>query len=207
MALDLELEESVVEPVVSEPVLLMELEPRRTAFLRNLRDLFWTPALPPLRSAFLSRRTLAGCICAHQNALAGIFQFAGRSRFVVIAFCSAWPEFFLARRAIVDHPDRFRMTRWFTTLRRNIWRSSDTGSAPAEKTEKGDPEFAPQPIISVPPQADNHVQTIVTPPKVKLDRDVPLPNIVAWTQTPQAVPLAATTRNAADRGPRRWRLP
>src|SRR5205807_5665013 len=50
---------------------------------------------------------------------------------------------------------------------------------------KPDPEFAPQPIISVPPEADNRSQTIVTPPNIKLKRDVPLPNIVAWSNHPQ----------------------
>ncbi len=46
---------------------------------------------------------------------------------------------------------------------------------------KADPEIARQPIISVPPEADNRSQTIVTPPNVKLKRDLALPNIVAWS--------------------------
>ncbi|HEY7617351.1 MAG TPA: hypothetical protein VH744_11145, partial [Terriglobales bacterium] len=71
----------------------------------------------------------------------------------------------------------------------------DTGSAPARVPQKGDPEFARQPIISVPPEADNRTQTIITPPDVRLTHDVPLPNIVAWNSATPAVPLAATTRS------------
>jgi TonB family protein len=41
----------------------------------------------------------------------------------------------------------------------------------------------------VPPQADNHFQTVVTPPKVQLRRDIPLPNTVAWAEKP-ATPIA-----------------
>jgi len=55
----------------------------------------------------------------------------------------------------------------------------DTGASEAPKTQKGDPVYAKQPILSVPREADNRSQTIVVPPDLKLDRDVPLPNIVA----------------------------
>jgi TonB family protein len=71
----------------------------------------------------------------------------------------------------------------------------DTGSAPARRPQKGDPEFARQEIISVPAEADNHTQTIVTPPDIKLNHDVPVPNIVAWNEVAPAVPMAATERS------------
>src|ERR1700690_3254245 len=62
----------------------------------------------------------------------------------------------------------------------------------AAKTQKGDPVYAKQPILSVPPEADNHSQTIVVPPDLKLDHDVPLPNIVATGAIAPAIPLDAT---------------
>ena len=65
----------------------------------------------------------------------------------------------------------------------------DTRSSNAAQPQKADPEFSRQPIISVPPEADNHSQTIVSPPKIKLQHDVPLPNIVAWSNQPQ-LPIA-----------------
>jgi TonB family protein len=68
----------------------------------------------------------------------------------------------------------------------------DTGASEAPKMETGDPAYAKQPILSVPPEADNRSQTIVVPPDLKLDRDVALPNIIATGAIVPAVPLDAT---------------
>lgn len=68
----------------------------------------------------------------------------------------------------------------------------DTGASDAPKTQKGDPSFAKQPILSVPREADNRSQTIVAPPNLKLDHDVAMPNIVATGAVVPAVPLDAT---------------
>jgi TonB family protein len=57
--------------------------------------------------------------------------------------------------------------------------------------KKADPVYAKQEIISVRPEADNHTQTIITPPKVKLQHDVPLPNLAVWTADPIAPAVAA----------------
>jgi TonB family protein len=68
----------------------------------------------------------------------------------------------------------------------------DTGASDVTKVEKGDPVYAKQPILSVPPEADNRSQTIVVPPDLKLNRDVPMPNIIATGAIVPAVPLDAT---------------
>jgi TonB family protein len=65
----------------------------------------------------------------------------------------------------------------------------DTRRSNSIQERKADPEFSAQPIISVPPEADNHLQTIVTPPKIQLERDVALPNTVAWSDRPR-MPIA-----------------
>jgi TonB family protein len=65
----------------------------------------------------------------------------------------------------------------------------DTRRSHNATPQKADPEFSRQSIISVPREADNHAQTIVTPPNIKLQRDVLLPNIVAWSERPQ-LPIA-----------------
>ena len=65
----------------------------------------------------------------------------------------------------------------------------DTRSSNAAQRQKADPEFSRQPIISVPPEVDNRSQSIVTPPNVNLKHNVPLPNIVAWSNQPQ-LPIA-----------------
>lgn len=68
----------------------------------------------------------------------------------------------------------------------------DTGASDVAQLEAGDPVYARQPILSVPPEADNRSQTIVVPPDVKLNSDVPMPNIVATGAIVPAVPLDAT---------------
>lgn len=196
MKLGLEVEVSVLEPVVPAPAFLVELESRPAAFFRNLRDLFWTPRQPALHlvsypaapwpDVFVSRSLpwggLSTSLLGHVALIAAL-----------LSIVRLFPE----RPAIVDHPVLSHKDVIYYTPAEYL-AQLDTGSAPAEEAEKGDPEFSPQPIISVPPQSDNHVQTIVTAPDVKLDRDVPMPNIVAWSQTQQSVPLGATARNAAD---------
>jgi len=68
----------------------------------------------------------------------------------------------------------------------------DTGASKVPKGQIGDPAYAKQPILSVPPEADNRSQTIVAPPDIKLNHDVPLPNIVATGAIVPAVPLDST---------------
>ncbi|HZC23622.1 MAG TPA: hypothetical protein VE866_09810, partial [Candidatus Binatia bacterium] len=80
----------------------------------------------------------------------------------------------------------------------------DTRTESAARPAPVDPEFSKQSIISVPAEADNHTQTVATPPKVKLQHDVALPNMVAWSddekgpqleiQPPPLTPAAEITR-------------
>jgi TonB family protein len=67
----------------------------------------------------------------------------------------------------------------------------DTRQFSAARREKPDSGFSPQPIISLPPEAENHSQTVVTPPRLRLRHDLPLPNIVAWSAQPQ-MPIGPT---------------
>jgi TonB family protein len=81
----------------------------------------------------------------------------------------------------------------------------DTRRPTSARAQKADPELSAQPIISAPPEADNHFQTVVTPPKVQLRHDIPLPNTVAWAEkpatpiAPSPVVLAAETSRLAPR--------
>jgi TonB family protein len=76
----------------------------------------------------------------------------------------------------------------------------DTGSvaAPAIKERKGEPKYAKQRIISLPPAPDNFRQTIDTPSRIKLPSDVALPNLVALTPIPSAVPEAALAQTPSQ---------
>jgi protein TonB len=73
----------------------------------------------------------------------------------------------------------------------------DTGTPDPAQVETGDPVYARQPILSVPPEADNRSQTIVVPPDLKLNRDVAMPNIIATGAIVPAVPLDATRAQSA----------
>ncbi len=70
----------------------------------------------------------------------------------------------------------------------------NTGHKGMAKPRTGQPKLAKQEILSVPPNPDNAHQTIVTPPQVKLNKDVALPNIVAWTAVPSTQPIAASSK-------------
>jgi TonB family protein len=69
----------------------------------------------------------------------------------------------------------------------------NSGDTKPKVTQKGDPAYSRQAIISVPKEPDHATQTIVALPPVKLNHDVPLPNVVAWNQPAPMVPLAATS--------------
>jgi TonB family protein len=81
----------------------------------------------------------------------------------------------------------------------------DTRRITTARAQNADPENSAQPIISVPPEADNHSQTIVAPPHIQLRHDVSVPNIVAWQREPQLpigpvpVVLASETSRLAPR--------
>src|SRR5215472_11277795 len=66
----------------------------------------------------------------------------------------------------------------------------DTRAPSPAPPQKADPQLSKQQIISVPPEADNPSQTIVAPPKIKLKRNIALPNVVAWGDTVQKPRLA-----------------
>jgi TonB family protein len=47
---------------------------------------------------------------------------------------------------------------------------------------QADPEYSRQAVISVPREADNSAQTLVTPAAIRLKRNIALPNIVSWSE-------------------------
>jgi TonB family protein len=71
----------------------------------------------------------------------------------------------------------------------------DTGSAEPAKPQTGDPAYAKQPILSVPRESNSRSQTVVVPPDLVLDKDVPMPNMIANGAVVPAVPLDATHAN------------
>jgi len=174
------------------PELLLELEPWGRSFRRNLGDFvlrrrppavattsapapFWPDVFVPNRlpwSAFVESVLYHGVVIALAWGLSTLF----------------------ARQPRIAQPRPFDPSDVIYYSRSEYLPPLDTGSARATKPWKGEPVFAKQPILSVPPESDNHHQTIVTPPDIKLTQDVPTPNIVAWGNRSIPIPLAATER-------------
>ena len=168
------------ETLQAEPVLrlVVELPSRRRVFFGNLRDLIFPRRLPKLelRSApapfwpdvFVKRglpwlRFLESTfyhVIALALLIAAAHLIALQPRPVVRAAFD--------RSQIVYTPAEYLPP-------------IDTRVTPSAAPTKADPQYAPQPIISVPPEADNRSQTIVAPPNIRLKQDVSLPNIVAWS--------------------------
>src|SRR5258706_15546762 len=165
--------------------LLVELEPRGHAF--------WSPvgvALRPVRPSHediglwgdvFVRQELPWCrffqsVILHSGALALIWMAS-----------LAW----LRQQSIVATP-AFDRSELITYSPEEYLPPLDTGVTDPAPPAKGDPAFAKQPILSVPREDDNHSQTIVAPPDVRLNHDVSLPNMIAMSTPAPVVPIEAT---------------
>jgi TonB family protein len=181
---------------VPPPTLLVQLEPWHKVFFRNLRDTLFSrrPATLPLSSP---PADFWEDVFVHSQLPWGRFAESVIFHTAVIALlwgsARLWPQ-----RVHVTAPVAFHSSDVIYYQATDYLPPLDTGAAKPRAAAKGDPAYSPQPIISVPPDADNRKQTIVTPPKLKLNQDVPLPNVVAWNRPAPAIPLAAATRPTSD---------
>lgn len=176
-----------VAPPIREPRLLVELPSWRTVFFANLRDLLHPPKLAPLRlksapapfwpDVFVQRRMpwrrFMESVGYHVVAIVSLGLFA---QWLDAHAQPLPPTSFDRDQVITYQPTEYLPP--INTL------PADSGTA-----RKADPAASRQPIISVPAEADNRQQTIVTAPSVRLKRDVALPNIVAWGEK-AAMPIA-----------------
>ena len=170
-----------IEPMPPESLpelhLLIAPEPRSRVFLRNLRDLFQKPELPPPgaespSAAFwpdvfvdpkLPWRRFWQSVACHVLALAAIW---GGSRLLASqTYSNARPAF--------THPDvvYYESSEYLPPI--------DTRRGNSAPTRKPDPELSAQPVISLPRDASNRSQTIVSAPDLQLDHDVASPNVVS----------------------------
>jgi TonB family protein len=181
---------------VAVPTLLVTLAPWHRVFLRNLTDLLWLRRRPPLRLVSRPASFWPDVFVPTRLPWTQFLQSA-IGHIIVIAALWGWSQLWqqrprIAQRSVFQHSDviYYEASEYVRPL--------NTGRTHAPLPEKGESAYAAQPIISVPPEASNRTQTIVTPPNLKLDRDVPLPNIVAWAQTKPTIPLAAMASSASD---------
>ena len=193
------------KPPIADLRLLVEPEPWPRVFAQNLRAFFQRPAVFNRHSSIFNLQSSA-------TFWPDVFVDRGLpwNRFVESGACHvlALALIWMGSRLLALQPHSApRPT--FTHAEVVYYTPSeylpplDTRRPDSLHTRTADPEYSAQPIISVPPEADNRSQTIVTPPDIQLQHDVALPNVVAWTGTPQlpispapAVPAAETSRLA-----------
>ncbi|HEY1801834.1 MAG TPA: TonB family protein [Terriglobales bacterium] len=187
------------QSLADAPAFLIETEPRHTVFLQNVSDLLWPQRQPSLHlssrpgefwpdvfvSSALPWRKIPISAVLHVSAL-----------FLILAVTRFWPQ----PTQVLSH-STFNSNDVISYSPSEYLPPLDTGAEHPRTAQRGNPAYAAQPIISVPPEADNHTQTIVTPPDVKLSQESPMPNVIAWKQLPPAVPIAATENIQSHRAP------
>jgi TonB family protein len=195
---------AVESPDSATPCLLWDLPSRPRVFFSNLRDFVFPPNLKELElesapADFWPDVFVKRGLPWSRFVQSGVYH--GIAGALVIALANLFAlQPHVAPVASFDHSQviYYQPSEYLPQL--------DTRSDASAKPQKADPEFSRQPIISVPREADNGRQTVVTPPQAKLKRDIVMPNIVAWSNSAQkprleippapATPAAEITRLA-----------
>jgi TonB family protein len=167
------------------PRLLVELEPRGSAFWSSVRA-----SLHPVRWSSEDEYELWRDVFVRHPVPWGRFFQSAILHSGALAMCWMISAAWLRQQSVLSRP--FDRSSVITYSPEEYLPPLNTGLSEDAPKEKGDPEYSRQPIISVPREADNRSQTIVAPPDVRLNRDVPMPNIIAMGGPIPAVPLDAT---------------
>jgi TonB family protein len=185
------------EPASADsPVLLRELESWPRAFFRNLGDLVFRREPPPveisakpveLRRDYFIKTGIAP--------VRFLESYSGHIAFVIAVYLVCTLPFF-NRQPLLQNPAENTSLQYVPVS--DYLPPINTAAKQQMKARKGAPKLAKQEILSVPANPDNTHQTIITPPKVKLNKDVALPNIVAWTPIPSTQPVAASARSVSQ---------
>lgn len=189
--------QTAAEPGLHEaPTFHYELEPWGRTFGRNLADLLLSREPPPVEitseAAPVPPDTF---VQTGANWWRIAESYSGHAVFVAAVY-------FICVSSFLHKPVQLRSP--FQDTKVEYYPVSEylppinTGQKGAVTPRKGEPKLAKQEILSVPPNADNNRQTIVTAPQVKLNKDVALPNIVAWTPVPATQPIAASSRSVSQ---------
>lgn len=157
----------------------MDLPSRRQTFLENFRDLILPRGSEPLELQSAPAAFWPDVFVRRQFPWSGFMQSAAYHGVAYVLLVAFTQLFSLQPRVVVaSHFDRSQVVYYRAS---DVLPPMDTRRLSVPEPRKADPEFSRQPIISVPPEADNRSQAIVTPPKVRLKHDVSLPNVVAWS--------------------------
>jgi len=184
------------DATVDSPLLLCELEPWHRVFFRNLADVILRRDPPPVEITATPvplRRDYF--IQTGIDATRYLESYGGHIAVITLVYLVCTLPFF-NRAPKLQSPYENTTISYYPVS--DYLPPINTAAKAAMKPRRGAPKLAKQEILSVPPNPDNTHQTIVTPPKIKLNHDVPLPNIVAWTPIPSAQPVAASARSVSQ---------
>ena len=179
-----------IEMAQSEPLsrLLVQLPSRPAVFFGNLRELVFPRRLTPLELQSEPGEFWPDVFVKRPLPWSRFLQSAVYHGLAGAAVVALGHLFAMQPRAVVqpsfDHSQvvYYQAAEYLPAL--------DTRPELPSPARKANPEFSKQAVISVPPEADNPSQTIVAPPKIRLKRNIALPNVVAWADTAQKPRLA-----------------
>ncbi len=184
--------QTATEPGLHEaPTFQYELEPWGRVFRRNLADLIFRREPPPLELTSEAAPVPPDIFVDTSPNWWGIAEsYGGHIAFVALVYFVSISFF----QKPVQLQSPFQNTEISYYPVSEYLPPINTGQKGMAKARTGQPKLAKQEILSVPPNPDNRQQTIVTPPQVKLNKNVALPNIVAWTAVPSTQPIAASSQ-------------
>jgi len=180
----------------SQPVprLLVELPSWTATFFGNLRDLVFPHRLPRLEIRSAPAQFWPDVFVRRQLPWSGFVQSVA-CHLVAFALLIVLSRIVALQPKVATVP-AFERSQVIYYQPSEYLPPLDTRTGKEEEAQKADPEFSKQPVISLPRESDNRSQTVVVPPNVRLQHEVALPNVVAWSdkEKPQlAIPSAPLT--------------
>jgi TonB family protein len=185
---------SVTRAVIEPPKFLPQLEPRGKVFFRNLADILFFRNPPAVVITAKPGRFWSDVFVDDRLSARALADSALLHVFLVVVIIGITETYFTWRPPeLHDAFSHTKLTYYEVSEYLPEVNTSEKPklTAPRKPARAGapaapaDPTYAKQEIISVPPNPDNLKQTIVTPSQVRIDQDVPLPNIVT-AQPPKA---------------------
>lgn len=170
------------------PELLVELPSRPRVFFSNLRDLLFPRPLAPLELRSTPAEFWPDVFVKRSLPWSRFLQSAAYHVLAGTIFVGL-AHLFAMQPRIVEKPT-FDHSQVIYYLASDYLPPLDTRTEPSARPKKADPDLSKQPIISVPREADNSLQTIVAPPSIRLKRNLAMPNVVAWRDAAQKPRLA-----------------
>jgi TonB family protein len=168
--------------VAAPPRLLIDQPSRPEAFFGNLGDLLFRRYPAPLELSSSPGEFWPDVFVARHLPWNRFLQ-SGMYHLLAAGILMGISQIFALQPRVVSQPRPFDDSQVVYYQASEYLPPLDTRPPSSAKPEKADPEFSPQPIISIPPASDNRSQTIVAPPKIKLKHDIAMPNIVAWSES------------------------